>query len=155
VEYGGERESPTAVVDAALSVAPELVFSFLSSETLVLFTRPIYIGIAVDLYERVYVQHYQLMDQLWQDQSDVSRFLSAYPGADVEAVTRQLGVPHSFALEARVRGLPLRDLLVHIWAMESLSGFDATSTQDTGSGKPREVLEKLLHLLADPVCGRR
>lgn len=115
------------------------------------FARPIYIGIAKDLYERVHKQHAETLARYWQLDSDISRYLSAHPEADVQGVMRALDLKHSFALEARVRCLAPRDLVAFICPTETLPAGDENSPDPS----PRRALEQVLQLLADPVCGRQ
>jgi len=88
----------------------------------------------------------------WEYDSAVSRFLRATPGASVEMVMSQTGQGHSFALEARVRGVLPRDLMAYAYELPELAGAN-DGDQDEQSG--RRALERLLQLITDPVCGRR
>ena len=76
------------------------------------FAKPLYIGIhRKNLRERIQ-QHRDLLTQLWNSDSPVSRYLEEHPDATVERVIKEINSnrpelkTHSFALNARVKGLP-------------------------------------------------
>lgn len=122
-----------------------------------LFSRPLYIGIAKNLYKRVFDQHYKKLADYWDDRSNISTYMGNNPRASVQNVIERTGEPHSFALEARVREIPVRDLVVAIYEIPKLNdleiGPDEEFEQDDHS--QRRSLEQLLHLLTDPICGRK
>lgn len=127
----------------------------LSREFVTAFCRPIYIGITErPLRTRLYDEHYLALDELWDDASAVSRYIAARDQPpSLEEVASALGLLHSFALEARVRGIRPRDLLVH--AMYLPADEVAEIAEAGGSmAEPLRDLERLLHLLSFPVCGR-
>lgn len=151
-QYGSERKSPQEVVEEAVAVAEGFVSDFFTSDAVQHFTRPIYIGIARNLHERIYDGHYSTLDELWDSGSRVSRYLTAHPGAGVDDVAGALNLKHSFALEARVRGIAARDLLVRVYAVQNLP---ADLGRDEDDAPSRRALERLLQLIADPIFGRR
>lgn len=156
VVYGSQKQSVSEVLNEALACADNFIGDFFTSNAVQLFMKPIYIGIAKDLYTRIYLQHYLSLDEMWNDSSPVSKYLSVFPDATVQSLMDKLNIYHSFALEARVRKIPTRDLMVHIYPTNTLPldiGPDSDDPQfDSAS---RRALEKLLQLVADPVCGRR
>lgn len=115
-------------------------------------TRPLYIGIAASdgntLFDRVYKQHYLKLDDLWNDKA-ISHYLSANPRASVQAVMDDLGLPHSFALESRVKGIACNDLQA---AVVTLSEIGLSLDQIERSNL--EATEDLLQLISDPLFGR-
>ena len=117
------------------------------------FCRPIYIGITErPLRTRLYDEHYLALDELWTETSPVSRYLAANDSrTDFDVIANELGLKHTFALEARVRGIRPRDLLVHVMYMPSSAMDDMVGD---GLTEPLRDLERLLHLLSFPVCGR-
>lgn len=154
--YGVQRQSASEILNEAIACADNFIADFFKSDAVQFFTRPIYIGIAKDLYTRVYLQHYLSLDEMWNNNSSVSKYLSVFPHATVQSTMDYLNIHHSFSLEARVRNIAPRDLMVHIFSTESLPidiGSDSDDPQfDTAS---RRALEKLLQLVSDPICGRR
>lgn len=156
VVYGFQRQLASEVVTEAIACADDFLVNFLKSNSVHFFTRPIYIGIAKDLYQRVYLQHYSYLDELWNDDSSVSKHLKVFSDATVQSTMDKLNLPHSFALEARVRKIAPRDLVVHIHPTDALPADIGPDTDDTElDPAPRRALEKLLQLVADPICGRR
>ena len=148
-----EQAVGDAVAEAFHEAEPFLDWFFRSSQ-FVHFCRPVYIGIAKNLYERVYSQHYLSLSEYWDDTSQVSRFIAANSETSVQNVMDRLDLPHSFALEARVRGISSKDLMVSVLVTEEMPvtiGPD-TAASDTST---RRALERLLQLLSDPICGRR
>lgn len=154
--FGAEEQSAEEAIEKALSSSKDFLDWFFKSESFVYFSRPLYIGIAKNLYERVYVQHYSALLDYWSEGSQVSRFVNANPDVGVQGVMDKLGVNHSFALEARVRCIPPRDLMVAVLETDTMPkaiGVDTDSLSDESS--TRRSLERLLQLMADPICGRR
>ncbi len=113
--YGSQNQSLAEIFSEAIEYGENFITHFFKSEAVQLFTRPIYIGIAKNLYTRVYQQHYLSLDQMWNDDSRISKYLTLYPDATVQKVMNALDVNHSFALEARVRQITPRDLMVNIF----------------------------------------
>ncbi|KYC40740.1 hypothetical protein WA1_24180 [Scytonema hofmannii PCC 7110] len=154
--YGSQRQIASEVLDEVVACAENFLIDLFKSNALYFFTRPIYIGIAKNLYRRAYLQHYISLDEMWNDTSSISKHLNIFPNASVKSTMKQLNIPHSFPLEARVRRIAPRDLMVHIFPTNSLPaeiGEDNDDTEfDTTS---RRALEKLLQLVSDPICGRR
>lgn len=151
---GADRQPVGDAIAEAFDEAEPFLNWFFRSAQFAYFCRPVYIGIAKNLYERVYNQHYLALTEYWEDTSRVSRFLAANGRASVQEVMDRLDLPHSFALEARVRGVSSKDLMVSVLVTEDMPsaiGPD-TGTSDTST---RRALERLLQLLSDPICGRR
>lgn len=156
LNFGSQKQTATDVVSDAIHEAGEFFIEFLQSESLQVFARPVYIGIAKNLNKRIYEQHFTTLIQMWDDDSNISRCLDTYPGSTVQFVMDNLNLPHSFPLEARVRQIAPRDLVVNIFPTESFPidiGGDSDEMQNETSA--RRALERLLQLLADPVFGRR
>lgn len=154
VILGSEKQGVKEAIKEAFDEAEPFLDWFFRSDQFVHFCRPVYIGIAKNLYDRVYNQHYLSLAQLWEDSSSVSRFMAANEHATVQSIMDSLDLPHSFALEARVRGISSKDLMVTLLATEhmptAIGPDDASSDSAT-----RRALERLLQLLSDPICGRR
>ncbi|WP_244084469.1 hypothetical protein [Desulforhabdus sp. TSK] len=154
--FGHKQQGVSDVLNEVIVTSDEFLASFFKSDAVQTFTRPIYIGIAKDLYTRVYDQHYSSLLSMWEDTSPVSKYLSVNADATVQTVMDNLSIPHSFALEARVRQIAPIDLIVHIYPTESLPkdiGPDVDDPQCESAA--RRALETLLQLVADPICGRR
>jgi hypothetical protein len=151
---GAERQAVAAAIDDAFKEAEPFLDWFFRSEQFVHFCRPVYIGIAKNLYERIYNQHYVALTEYWDDTSQVSRFISANSQATVQNVVDRLDLPHSFALEARVRGISSKDLMVSVLVTDAMPAGIGPDTP-TSDSSTRRALERLLQLLSDPICGRR
>jgi hypothetical protein len=154
VFLGADEQPLSAAITAAFETAEPFMQWFFRSPQFVQFSRPVYIGIAKNLYSRVYGQHYLSLTDYWDDESPVSRFISANAGASVQDVMNNLDLQHSFALEARVRGISSPDLMVSVLPtddMPSAIGPDSSSSESS----TRRSLERFLQLLSDPICGRR
>ncbi|MBD2255308.1 hypothetical protein H6G14_29265 [Nostoc parmelioides FACHB-3921] len=153
---GVQQQTASKVLDEVIANANKFFVDFFKSNAVQIFTRPIYIGIAKNLHKRVYRQHYLSLTEMWDDNHPVSRHLTAYPQATVDSVMQRLSLSHTFALEARVRQIAARDLVVNIFPTTTLPqniGPDSDEpNQDTAA---RQALERLLQLVADPICGRR
>jgi hypothetical protein len=152
--FGSEEEPGPEAISAAFGVAEPFLKSFFRSRQFVHFCRPVYIGIAKNLYDRIYNQHFLSLVEYWDDSSRVSRFLSANSKATVQRVIDALDLQHSFALEARVRGIPSTDLMVAVLPTDNMPA-DIGSDDTTAESATRRGLERLLQLLSDPICGRR
>ncbi|MCB8788967.1 hypothetical protein [Planktothrix agardhii] len=154
--YGSQNQSLAEIFSEAIQYGENFVTHFFKSEAVQLFTRPIYIGIAKNFYNRVYQQHYSSLVEMWDDNSRISKYLTLYPEITVKTVMNELNLSHSFALEARVRKIAPRDLMVHIFPTDNLPSEIGSDDEDTQSDtKYRRSLEKLLQIIADPICGRR
>jgi hypothetical protein len=151
---GAEEQAVGAAVAEAFDEAEPFLDWFFRSEQFVHFCRPVYIGIARNLYERVYSQHYLSLTDYWDDTSQVSRFIAANGQATVQNVMDRLDLPHSFALEARVRGISSKDLMVSVLETDEMPPGIGPDTP-TSDSATRRALERLLQLLSDPICGRR
>ncbi len=156
VAYGSQRKSATGVLEDAIGVAGRFFSDFFRSNELQLFTRPIYIGIAKNLRNRVYDQHYMALDEMWDVNSSINKYLTAVPDTTVQAIIDKFNLQHTFALEARVRGIATRDLIVHVFTTESLPEDIGPDTDDPElDTNSRRALERIFQLVADPICGRR
>lgn len=153
--FGSDEESVSSAMSEAFDNAEPFLNWFFRSEHFAHFCRPIYIGIAKNLNERVYRQHYVSLTEFWQDDSGVTRYLFANPEATVQQVMDSLVLPHSFALEARVRGIAPTDLTASILETEQMPDTIGSDSMASNEPATRRALERLLQLLADPICGRR
>lgn len=154
--YGSKNQSVSDIFAEAIECGENFIFNFFKSEAVQFFTRPIYIGIAKDLYARVYTQHYLSLDQMWDDNSRISKYLTLHQNATVNTAMETLNLKHSFALEARVRKIASRDLMVSIFPTDNLPNEIGEDREDDSSETNyRRILEKLLQIMADPICGRR
>lgn len=154
VLLGSDEQPISAALASAFEEAEPFMEWFFRSPQFVQFSRPVYIGIARNLYDRVYAQHYLALTQYWDDKHRLSRFISANPDASVQEVMENLDMPHSFALEARVRGITSTDLMVSVLPthdMPAAIGSDSSPSESSA----RRSLERFLQLLSDPICGRR
>jgi len=70
---GSEKQAVKEAVAEAFDQAEPFLEWFFRSDQFVHFCRPVYIGIAKNLYDRVYNQHYLSLTQLWADSSSVSQ----------------------------------------------------------------------------------
>lgn len=154
--YGSQNQSLSEIFSEAIQYGENFITHFFKSEAVQLFTRPIYIGIAKNLYTRVYQQHYLSLDQMWNDNSRISQYLTLHPDATVEKIINELDIPHSFALEARVRKIAHRDLIVNIFPTKDIPSEIGNDNEDIKADTNyRRILEKVLQIMADPICGRR
>ena len=155
VVLGANERTVAETISEALERAPNYFVDLLDSDQFIHFCRPIYIGIAKDLRERIYSQHYVSLIDYWDEEHRVGRFLKSHENATVQLVMEKLDLPHSFALEARVMGISPRDLLVSIYPTTQLPDEIGPDNEAGADSSTRRALERLLQLLADPVCGRR
>jgi hypothetical protein len=156
VSYGAQRQPAVDVLAEAIERAGEFFSKFFQSKTLQLFTRPIYIGVAKNLHQRVYQQHYLTLDEYWGVDNAINKFLTSFPTSDVQSVIDRFDLQHTFALEARVRGISPRDLTVHLYPTDELPTDIGPDSDNPLTDSPtRLALERIFQLLADPVCGRR
>jgi hypothetical protein len=155
-EFGSQKQSASDIINQVVNQADNFFENFFKSNAVHSFSRPIYIGIAENLKTRVYKQHYLKLIEMHDDDSPVNRYLSLYPNANVQEVMDRLNLPHSFALEARVRGIAPRDLAVNIFLSDLLPSDIGIDSDDPQLETPaRRALERLLQLVADPICGRQ
>ena len=142
VLYGGQRTRQPAdkVVSDAVVDESTLITSFLQNLMVPYFATPLYIGIDTKNLRVRVKSHYNSLTRFWDSDAPVSRYLAGHPDADVEEVLDYLSLDHSFAINARVKGIAPRDLLVCVCPVET----------------PVELrrLEQILQILADPICGR-
>jgi len=155
VVLGAEERSVSEVIKEAFEQAPHYLEALLESEQFLIFCRPIYIGIAKSLRERIYSQHYLTLIEYWDDENRVGRFLRSHEDATVQFVMERLDLPHSFALEARVMGISPRDLSVSIFPTPQIPESIGVDSDINAESSTRRALERLLQLLTEPVCGRR
>jgi len=162
ITQGAAYRNVNALVEESLGAAQSLILKFVSGGAFPLFARPLYIGIAKRLYTRVFLQHYQQLSDYWDDSSVPSRFLRANANADVATIMEKTGLPHSFALEARICNIAIKDLLVCTYELEAVSSaveaeLNELEDQPPENGEPPSTrpLEFLLQMLADPAFGRR
>jgi hypothetical protein len=154
--YGSQNQSLSEIFSEAIQYGENFITHFFKSEAVQLFTRPIYIGIAKNLYTRVYQQHYLSLDQMWNDNSRISKYLTLHRDATVQKIINELDIPHSFALEARVRKIAPRDLMVNIFPTKDIPSEIGNDNEDIKADTNyRRILEKVLQIMADPICGRR
>lgn len=151
--YGTADVPASEVISEAIDEAGGFIRFFIQTMMTPVFAKPLYIGIAKVLFNRVYKDHYVDLTDLWDPTSAVSRYLSAHQGASVHEVLSDLSLTHSFAVEARVRGLHPRDLVVYVCPTEGFLTLDGTGAND--DSPLLRTLEQVLQLLADPICGRR
>ena len=121
-----------------------LLKSFLQNLMVPYFAKPLYIGAAYQSLRSRIKKHYDTLTRLWDSNAAVSKYLMSHPNASVEEVLENLDYTHSFAVEARVKGIAAVDLVVCVYHIDSLNN----------TGELRE-LERILQILADPICGRR
>lgn len=146
--YSANDMPANEFVSEIVSDGGNLINSFLQDLMVPHFAKPLYIGIhKTNLRERIQ-QHRDLLTQLWQSDSLVSQYLEAHPDATIDKVIKDLNsnspglkLRHSFALNARVKGLTPRDLVVYVYPIQN-------------TNKLRK-LEQILQFLTDPICGRR
>ena len=154
IYYQSDRRELADVIDSMSEAERTMVVRFLTEEAFLSFSRPLYIGIARNLNKRVYDQHFSGLQAYWDDDSEVARYLRAEPAASVEEVASALQIKRSFALEARTRGIAPGDLLVYARPTSAFAAAD-TDEEDAPDDDLRRSLERVLQLLADPVCGKR
>lgn len=155
VVIGADEGSVSDAIEEAFESAPEYITSLLESDQFLSFCRPVYIGIAKNLRERVYRQHYVSLIDYWDDDHRLGRFLKSHPDATVQLVMERLDLRHSFALEARVLGISPRDLTVSIFPTSVIPESIGPDSENSSESTTRRALERVLQLLTDPVCGRR
>jgi len=162
ITQGAAYRDVDALIESSLGSAESLILNFVSGGAFPLFARPLYIGIAKNLYTRVFLGHYQQLSDYWDDGSRASRFLRSNSNADITTVMEQTGLAHSFALEARICNIASKDLLVCTYELDKVSAsleaeLNEADEQSPGidDGPLMRPLEFLLQMLADPAFGRR
>lgn len=152
--HGSKGKLISELLPEAFQSSGDLIMDFFQSDLVSCFTKPIYIGIAKNFYTRVYEQHYLSLDRMWNDDSKISKYLAVHPNVSVQEVIDELNLKHSFALEARVRQIAPRDLMVNIFSTDRIPrGID--EDEDEYESSDRRTLEQLLQVIADPICGRQ
>lgn len=144
VQYGINRQPVNDILLDIVKSDGNLIREFFESLMIPYFAKPLYIGRTENLYQRVYKDHYISLRELWEPDTSVSRYLIGHPNATVSEVLEQLNLPHSFAVEARVKGVTPGDLRACVWQVEHLD-----NQHELGN------LEQILQLLTDPICGRK
>lgn len=153
VTFGSTGGSIEETIDDVYADSHLLLHDFFLIEEFLFFMRPLYIGVSSDLYERVYRAHYCSLLDAWDPSASVSKLLEIKPDLNVQQVMDQLGVGHSFSLEARVLGIEPSELVVAIFP--TTHHIESDDTLSEMGRTHRRSLERLLQLMADPVCGRR
>ena len=145
--YSSDYKPINEFLTATIDIGDDLIIDFLQNMMVPYFAKPLYIGIhRKNLRERI-EQHRDLLNRLWNSNSPVSRYLEENPRASVEKVLDEINSDlqeykkHSFALNARVKGLTLRDLAVCVFPIDEIQKL--------------RRLEQILQVLVDPICGRR
>ena len=155
IVIGADERKVSEAIREALDQAPHYFESLLESDQFLQFCRPIYIGIAKSLRERIYNQHYLSLIDYWDEEQRIGRFLKSHPESTVQFVMERLDIPHSFALEARVMGILPRDLSASVFPTPEIPPTIGSDSDLSSESSTRRALERLLQLLTEPVCGRR
>lgn len=155
ITIGSDNRSIPEAISSAFETADDFLQFFYGSAQFAHFCRPIYIGIAKNLYDRVYGQHYSSLIDYWAPDSKISKFVSGSPDASVQMVMDKLSLPHSFALEARVCDIAPQELMVSIHPTDKMPNSIGPDLENSAESETRRALERMLHLLSDPVLGRR
>ena len=155
VVLGADQFNIADSISDAFEFAPQYLLSLFQSDQFVYFYRPIYIGIAKNLRDRIYLQHYTSLIDYWDEESGISKYLKSNSFVDIDKAMNHLDLPHSFALEARVLGIFPQDLVVCAFPTDLLPDNIGSDSDTESESKSRRSLERLLQLLSDPVCGRR
>ena len=140
VLYGAKGTPADEVVSGLVTNSGDLTKTFIQNVMVPHFAKPLYIGKSNNLFRRIYKEHYLSLAQLWDMDASVSQYLASHPDAAVEEVLEKLGLKHSFAIEARVKRIATRDLVVCVCTFENLVEL--------------RNLEQILQILADPICGK-
>lgn len=120
--------------------ATELIELFFKSLLIPYYAKPLYIGQTENLYQRVYKEHYTDLQKYWETNNKISQYLEEYPDADVQDVLKRFDEKHSFAINARVKGIAPKDMLVCVCPIDLQCNL--------------RNLERMLQILADPICGK-
>lgn len=162
ITQGAAYRDVTDLIEGSLGSAENLILKFVSGGAFPLFARPLYIGIAKNLFTRVFLGHYQQLSDHWDDGSRASRFLRSNANADIATVMERTGLPHSFALEARICNIGIKDLAVCTYDLDKVPASVETELDNAEEQSPASdeipsirPLEFLLQMLADPAFGRR
>lgn len=143
VECGSQQKRKPAheMVSDTVINGDDSIKSFIQNLMVPYFTKPLYIGTARENLRKRIKKHYDTLTQYWDSSTSVSRYLARNPNATVEEVLDELELGHSFAIHARIKGLSPRDLTVCVCPLNN--------------GGELKTLERILQLLADPICGKR
>ena len=146
--YSTKHQPANEFISELVSGGDKLINSFIIDLMVPHFSKPLYIGIHKKNLRKRIRQHRNLLTQLWQSDSLVNQYLETHPDATVDSVIKDLNsnspglnLKHSFALNARVKGLTPRDLVVYVYPIEKTEEL--------------RKLEQILQFLTDPICGRR
>lgn len=154
----GRKRSAYDVIRRGVDCNPPAIVKAFNSFMAPYFTRPIYIGISRRLRHRLYEDHYQELVKYWEPTHSVSRYLEGQSARripvreKVDDIQAQLGIEHSFALEARVRNLHPSDLEVFYARTDWL--VDDSTLSDDEHRELRRSIERLLQLVSLPTFGR-
>ena len=142
VLHGGKqkRQPANKFISDSIIYGSTLIKSFLQNPMVPYFFALLYIGIDNKNVCRRIKEHYDSLSQLWEPDGGISRYLVEYPDAGVQEVLDQLNLKHSFAINARVKRIAPKDLVVYVCPIDP-------------PHKLRE-LEQILQILVDPICGR-
>lgn len=142
VLHGGKqkRQLVNKVVSDIIVNEGDLIESFFKSWMIPYFAKPLYIGQTENLFQRVYKDHYIPLMELWDSNGRISKYLEENPNADVQDVLNRFDENHSFAINARVKGIAPRDLVVCVCLVDLQGNL--------------RYLEQILQILTDPICGR-
>lgn len=128
------------------------------------FSRPIYVGIAKNFYNRIYQGHAKKLENFWDLESEVSKYLANNQNVKIQEIIDKRIAKHSFSLQARLKEIAPRDLKVTIFPIDNnlitqLNLIDNEDEEDEEKNeihkKTRRDIEKILHVLSDPILGRR
>ena len=142
VLHGGKQKRQPANKFISDSIIHEssLIKSFFQNSMVPYFATPLYIGIDHKNLCRRIKEHYDSLSEFWKPGGGISKYLGEYPNADVQDVLDQFDLKHSFAINARVKGIAPKDLIVCVCPIDF-------------PDKLRN-LEQILQILVDPICGR-
>ena len=143
VLHGGKqkRQPANKVISDSVIHGSNLIKSFLQNSMAPHFATPLYIGIDNKNLCRRIKEHYDSLSQLWEPDGQISKYLGEHPDANVQEVLKHFDLDHSFAINARVKGIAPRDLVACVCPIDL-------------QGRLRD-LERILQILADPICGRK
>lgn len=155
--YGSAQENVQDVIAGVVESSGALVAEAFCSILAPLFTRPIYIGMASSLYDRLYDNHYKELSGYWEPGNAINEFLLVCETSShsdmVMHVMDKLGLGHSFALEARVRGFRPSALIV-VFTLFDEDASLALLRERVDGRKHRRQLERALQIISLPTCGK-
>lgn len=154
LRIGSKNDDLHSIIKQIVSTDIDFILDFFQDDRTLMLLRPVYIGITNDLNRRLYKEHFLSLVNYWSDESSINKFLISQRDASLESVMSHFGMPHSFALEARVRRFEPHDLVAVAHVTQQIPD-DMDEINDIDSSASRRALERILHLLADPICGRK